>query len=161
MGLDTIFGLPVHPLVVHLVVVLLPLAALGTIAIAVRFPWRQRYGTLVGFFAMAATLAVPLASQSGEAFAGRVGLPVRHAQLAENVKFAVIPWIGLVLVMLWWSRAGEASRGYPAQRWFTAVRVGVVLLSIACLITITLAGHSGAQAVWTKIIQNTTPAAGG
>jgi hypothetical protein len=33
--LDTINGLPVHPLVVHAVVVLLPLAALGVIAIAV------------------------------------------------------------------------------------------------------------------------------
>ena len=32
---DLINGLPVHPLVVHAVVVLLPLAVIGTIAIAV------------------------------------------------------------------------------------------------------------------------------
>ncbi len=30
---DTVNGLPVHPLVVHAVVVLLPLALLGTIAV--------------------------------------------------------------------------------------------------------------------------------
>jgi hypothetical protein len=48
-------GLPVHPLVVHLVVVLLPLAAIGTIAIAVRPVWRRPYGALVVLFAAAAT----------------------------------------------------------------------------------------------------------
>ena len=37
---DLINGLPVHPLVVHAVVVLVPLAALGTIAIALRPAWR-------------------------------------------------------------------------------------------------------------------------
>ena len=43
---DTIDGLPVHALVVHAVVVLLPLALLGTIAIAVRPAWRARFGPL-------------------------------------------------------------------------------------------------------------------
>ncbi len=37
---DLINGLPIHPLVVHGVVVLLPLAILGTIAIAARPAWR-------------------------------------------------------------------------------------------------------------------------
>ena len=40
---DLINGLPVHPLVVHAVVVLLPLATLGLIAIAVRPAWRRTY----------------------------------------------------------------------------------------------------------------------
>ncbi|GAA4243047.1 DUF2231 domain-containing protein [Dactylosporangium darangshiense] len=37
--LDKINGLPVHPLVVHAAVALLPLAAIGVIAIAVRPAW--------------------------------------------------------------------------------------------------------------------------
>ena len=44
---DLINGIPLHPLVVHAVVVLLPLAVLGTIAIALRPSWRVRYGPLV------------------------------------------------------------------------------------------------------------------
>ncbi len=44
---DLINGIPVHPLVVHAVVVLLPLALLGTIAIAVKPAWRRPYGPLV------------------------------------------------------------------------------------------------------------------
>ncbi|MCW2828706.1 MAG: hypothetical protein JWQ67_2322, partial [Marmoricola sp.] len=43
---DTFNGIPLHPLVVHAVVVLLPLAILGTIAIAVRPGWRGKYGPL-------------------------------------------------------------------------------------------------------------------
>jgi len=39
----TINGLPLHPLLVHAVVVLLPLAAVGSIIIAVVPKWRRRY----------------------------------------------------------------------------------------------------------------------
>ena len=41
--LVTIFGIPAHPLLVHAVVVLLPLAAVCAAALAVRPSWRQRY----------------------------------------------------------------------------------------------------------------------
>ena len=58
---DTINGMPLHPLVVHGVVVLLPLAALGTIAIAVRPVWRRTYGHLV-----VATTAVDLPVKKGQ-----------------------------------------------------------------------------------------------
>lgn len=44
---DLVNGLPVHPLVVHAVVVLLPLAIVGTILVAVRPTWRRAYGPLV------------------------------------------------------------------------------------------------------------------
>ena len=55
-----------HPLVVHAVVVLLPLAALGVVALAVRPAWRGRFGVLVVVIAALATAAVPLATDSGE-----------------------------------------------------------------------------------------------
>ena len=44
---ETIGGIPLHPLVVHAVVVLIPLAALGVIAIALVPKWRSRFGILV------------------------------------------------------------------------------------------------------------------
>ena len=40
---DTIFGLPTHTLVNHAAVVLVPLAAIATIAVALRPRWRERY----------------------------------------------------------------------------------------------------------------------
>ncbi|MEV4388804.1 DUF2231 domain-containing protein, partial [Micromonospora sp. NPDC049580] len=61
---DTVNGLPLHPLVVHAVVVLLPLAALGVAALAVRPSWRGRYGGLVVLITALATAAIPLATSS-------------------------------------------------------------------------------------------------
>ena len=76
---DLINGLPLHPLVVHAVVVLLPLAVLGTIAIAVRPAWRLSYGPLVVAIAAVATVLIPVSTSSGEALEKRVGDPGNHA----------------------------------------------------------------------------------
>jgi len=61
---DTIAGLPIHPLVVHAVVMLLPLSAIGLIACVLRPAWRQRFGILVVLGAL------------GGAVAWGLGLPV-------------------------------------------------------------------------------------
>ncbi|WP_278259213.1 DUF2231 domain-containing protein [Nocardioides convexus] len=81
---DLINGLPVHPLVVHVVVVLLPLAVLGTVAIVLRPSWRARHGLLVVGCAAVATALVPVATSSGEALERRVGDPGRHAALGDQ-----------------------------------------------------------------------------
>ena len=44
---DSFLGLPLHPLVVHGAVVLLPLAALGVIALVLRSAWRERFAVAV------------------------------------------------------------------------------------------------------------------
>ena len=72
---DLINGLPVHPLVVHAVVVLLPLAVLGTIAIAVTTGLAPPLRPLVVAAAAVATVLVPVATSSGEALEERVGDP--------------------------------------------------------------------------------------
>src|SRR5688572_3938130 len=71
----TIDGIPLHPLLVHAVVVLLPLAALGSIAIALVPRWRQRYAWPVLGVTLAGVAAVPVAKQAGEDF---------QAALAKN-----------------------------------------------------------------------------
>ena len=64
--LDTVFGLPTHPLIVHAVVVLLPLAALGGVAVALVPALRRRYGVLVDLVTLAGVGSVQLAESSGE-----------------------------------------------------------------------------------------------
>ena len=44
---DLINGVPVHPLVVHAVVVLLPLTILGALVMVFKPAWRLKYGHLV------------------------------------------------------------------------------------------------------------------
>ncbi len=71
--LNMIDGMPLHPLVVHGVVVLFPLAILGTILIAARPAWRTKYGILVVLFTAAATVLVPIAARSGSELAEQLG----------------------------------------------------------------------------------------
>jgi hypothetical protein len=96
---DKIFGLPLHALVVHFVVVLLPVAAVGSLLVAV-WPWaRRRYGWLVVAAAALAAALVPVAVDSGNNLQrglegiqkglGTNALITRHQELAN--------------MMIWWA----------------------------------------------------------
>ena len=45
--MSVLASIPIHPLLVHVPVVLLPLAALGAVALVIRQKWVQHYGWLV------------------------------------------------------------------------------------------------------------------
>ena len=65
--LEEIAGLPVHPLIVHATVVLVPLAA-ALVALAALLPRVRRWaGVLPALAAAAALVLVPLTVRSGEA----------------------------------------------------------------------------------------------
>jgi len=97
---DTISGLPVHPLVVHAVVVLLPLAVLGTIAAAVSARLRARYSGLNALVAVVGTALCPVATSSGEALERHVGDPGAHAELGDQLLWFSLP-MALLAVVMW------------------------------------------------------------
>ena len=66
MEITTLFGLPAHPLLVHIPIVLLPLVGIGAIAIAVSPKARRRFGTVVLALAGVAFIGTVLAAGSGE-----------------------------------------------------------------------------------------------
>jgi hypothetical protein len=72
MELNDLFGIPAHPLVVHAAVVLLPIAAIGTVIVAAVPQARRHYAPVVFGVALLATIAVGLAQQSGESLEQRV-----------------------------------------------------------------------------------------
>ena len=144
---DTINGLPIHPLVVHAVVVLLPLSMLGTILIAVRPQWRAPYGPIVVAIAAAATVLCPIATSSGEALEEHVGDPGNHAALGDQLIWFAIPLLVLSAVLTWLARRPEDRR--PGPPWLsTAVAVVAVVAGIACTVQVYRVGDSGAQAAW-------------
>ena len=61
-----ILGLPLHPLIVHATVVIVPLAALGAIAIALMKWARMRYGELVLLAAHRAPILTFITQEAGE-----------------------------------------------------------------------------------------------
>lgn len=151
---DTIKGLPVHPLVVHGVVVLLPLAILGTIAIALRPVWRAKYGPLVVVFAAVATVLLPVATQSGEALEKRVGDPGKHAELGDQLLFFALPLLVLAIVLVALDRRSSrtpATAGGPSKtlgKVTNVVALLAVVAAIAAGVQVYRVGDSGARAVW-------------
>lgn len=147
--MDTLFGLPAHPLVVHAAVVLLPIAAVTSVLVAAIPKARRRYGPLVLGVALAGTIAVVVAQQSGESLEDRgadTSLVREHTEKGETV----LPWaIALTLV------AGAVVLVQPARRQFRrlAARAVTAVLLAAAVVAATGAtwtvvvnvGHSGAE----------------
>ncbi|HSP37705.1 MAG TPA: DUF2231 domain-containing protein [Frankiaceae bacterium] len=70
---ESVRGLPLHVLVVHAVVVLVPLSAIGALLSAVWPAVRRQFGSLAVVGAAVATVLVPIATGSGKSFARHLG----------------------------------------------------------------------------------------
>jgi hypothetical protein len=158
---DLINGLPLHPLVVHAVVVLLPLGILGTIAISVRPSWRHAYGWLVVAVTAVGVALIPVATSSGEDLQKRVGDPGDHAELGEQLLWISLPMLLMVAALVYLDRrSGRLEAGDPVDtgagqhaartggRALTWVAVLAVVTSVAAGVQVYRVGDSGARAAW-------------
>ena len=150
---DTVLGLPVHPLVVHAVVVLVPLSAAGVVAISLVPRWRERYGVLVLLLSTAALVMVPVATQSGKELDDRIdagGVVARqiedHKEIAQLVLWPTLAMWVLAAVLVLFTRQ---------KREGTAVKLVAGLAVVAAVLagaTVARAGHLGSTAVWSCTI---------
>jgi hypothetical protein len=148
---DTINGIPLHPLVVHGVVVLLPLAILGTIAIALRPAWRRSFGLLVIAITVIGTILVPVATKSGEKFEKHVGEPGKHSELGDQLIWFVLPLLVLAIALVVLDRRAVANPGGGGVHGSGAVNVVAalaVLAAVAAGYQVYRVGDSGARAAW-------------
>lgn len=153
-------GLPLHPLIVHFVVVAFPTAALLILVSAVWPAFSRRFGIITPLVALASLVAVPLATSSGEHLEEQVaGSAVleAHTELGDTL----LPWavaVFLVAVAQWlWTRriarhgSGRNGQHIPPNRRriiTTIIGVAVVVSSVGAIITTIRIGESGARAVW-------------
>lgn len=152
---DLAFGLPLHPLAVHLPVVLLPLGAIGVVLALLVPRWRASLGwALVAVLCVAAISAL-VAKLSGEALAERVGPPGQHEQLGNWVLIMATILFGATLA--WWLWQGRADRRNRPTGVMGLI-VGTLLASIAvgAIIVSVLAGHTGASRVWQDRVASPT-----
>ena len=145
--MDTFHGLPLHVLVVHAVVVLLPLSALCVVLHAVWPVAARRLGVVTPILALVSLVLVPIATTSGADLAERFGptlppLVERHHELAGRM----LPWTIALAV--------TAIALYAATRWLTnkalriAVAVVAVIAALGTAYTVAQVGEAGARAVW-------------
>lgn len=139
-------GLPLHPLLVHSAVVLVPLVAIAALVMSYLPSFSRRHGKLILIVAFVAQGSVFLAKISGQAFSEILQKNVgKHAELGEIAPFVTIPMVVLIYLRWRMDRSGS-SFGNATIRRLTSV--ALVISSLASLVVIFLVGHSGASSVW-------------
>lgn len=150
--LDTVIGIPVHPLIVHATVVIVPTAALAVALYAVwpRFRAWSRWGPLA--LALAAVALTPLSTSSGESLEHRVGggrLVEQHSHLADMLIWWVVPLAVLAVALHWWHRGARGTRS--GRVLVLAAAALPVVVAAGTLVQVVLIGHSGAEAAWSGV----------
>jgi hypothetical protein len=153
--LDKFHGLPVHPLLVHAVVVFVPLLILVTLGYALLPRWRSRLDWAVVLLAIAAPISVYLARLSGTRFRdslfGSGPYPrdiTRHQNYAGKLFWFALALGILALLMV----ALVEGRRRDRLKLHAALPVIVMVLAVASVVPagiyVYLTGDSGATAVW-------------
>ena len=155
LALDSIFGLPAHPFLVHIPVVLIPLGAIG----AVLMLWprlRRTLGWWVCGILVVAGIATQLAISSGQSLRNYVhetALVRAHVHIGENIRpwllFLFLALLGVMLI----DRAVQRRAERPEGR--DALQIAGMVLSALSIVFAAVSvywvyriGHSGSKAVW-------------
>jgi uncharacterized membrane protein len=157
-------NLPLHPLVVHAVVVLVPLTVLCGIAIAVRPTLRRHFGWPTVALAALTTAIVPIATDSGEALRDRLEpdpLIATHAELGDQLLAMVAPLAVVLAALMYLDQRGRATPKNPStttttttttKNWIRPTTItlaaATVVLAALCAVQVVRIGDSGARAVW-------------
>lgn len=179
----SVFGIPAHPLFVHIPAVLLPLAAIGVVLMVIRPSWHRQYRWAVLATGFVGTVGAILAADAGESLEEQIvakegGAAASgwedHAAAGDTARlFAIIFIVVLAAFILipWFveqrnarrgSRQTTATDGLSAvshaqsaslPKWVTmTLAVLVLAASAGTVVTVILAGHSGAKAVWCETV---------
>jgi hypothetical protein len=145
---DTFRGLPLHALIVHATVVLLPLMAFATAGVAL-LPKLRRYAWLVAVVDLLLIVLTWVTVQTGERLQARLGgnIAQHHADLARKLIFFVIAMtIAAVVVALARKSKGGAALGSVLS----------VVTAVALIFWTIQVGEAGSQAVWGSTIAHTS-----
>lgn len=150
-------GLPLHVLLVHVVVVLVPLTALCALAVPLWPAARRRLGIVTPLLALAMVVLVPIVTDAGEWLQERVpSTPLirEHAALGRGL----YPWVIALFVFtaLQWAWFFFLGRVDVARRHSATVRTIVIVvlaviaavLAAGTIVDVVLIGEAGSRAIW-------------
>jgi uncharacterized membrane protein len=161
-------GLPAHPLFVHVPVILIPTTVVAAVVFMVKPAWFSRYGIALALVSIVAMSATFLTMQAGAALRAALHLQgqaavliSQHAQAAHILAYIYVVFTATLIVTF---AAYRISGGMPtglaivdralsARSSFTALRVVLVVLSLAAGYMVYRTGTLGAKAVWEGRLQ--------
>jgi hypothetical protein len=156
---DTVLGLPLHVLLIHVVVVMVPLVAVASVVVAARQRWRSRFVR----WAFAASIGclgfVVVAVKSGRRLAER--LPPspaidRHAALGSTLIWLTLSLCLTLGAMTAWSWLWSSSTGTRSDFVARPMLALLTIVAVALCVQVVRVGHSGSSAVWGPIVDATS-----
>jgi hypothetical protein len=148
-----IFDLPSHVLVIHLVVVGIPVAALATTAIAVRPQWRTgKVGLAVVIIDALAVFGTYIARITGEAFfKNEPGLQtlkqvVDHKNLGMTLIWYILGLLVAAILLV-------LAEKYERPPLTTVFAILATAAAVAAVVQTVRVGDAGARATWSGFIR--------
>jgi len=159
MELESLLGLPAHPLLVHAAVILVPLAAVALAVTGWNVVWRKTYAFPVALLAVGGAVFAFLAKASGEPLeesvedaAREAGVRARFGEHPEqgDTAFVFALLFALAAVAVWLLTRYGSRWNLP--KWTPMAAYAVALVpALLALVTMFIAGHSGAELVWKDV----------
>lgn len=148
--------MPLHPLLVHIPVMLLPLTVLLVLPTIVSRRWFDRVAPIAAIGAVIGAIGAFLAAATGEELLHQLGehsaVVERHAELGDATEATALIFAILVLVQvgLFWDKSPAKLRawGEKIPGGYTSVTGLTILVGIVALVIVVLTGHAGAESVW-------------
>jgi hypothetical protein len=162
-------GLPAHPLIIHVPVILIPLSILGALACVSRPQWFDRYGILLCLTSIVAMSSIFLAMRAGSALEGVLhltGEPAHliseHSHAATILAVIFVAFTAILILTFSAERITDhmgptglvvADRVLGTRRTQITLRVVLVVLAVASAYMVFRVGDLGAKAVWLEKMQ--------
>jgi len=152
-------GLPLHPLIIHVVVVFAPLAGTGGILYAVVPGWRWWLRWPLVACAVIAAVAGVIAVRSGQSLENQRHLQSLPELATHSARGRFLRWVMLAFLvptaLAAWGLRGPSpmatvGQGRSGLTGVTAWAVQLLLVAgaVTVLVCVFLTGDSGARAVW-------------
>ncbi|MBL1078960.1 hypothetical protein JK358_31605 [Nocardia sp. 2] len=149
--MSTFDGLPIHVLLVHGIIVLVPLTAALLILCALWPAARSRFLWLAVGLAVVVLALTPLTTEAGEWLRDRIGTTTpeieRHVQLGDQMLYYVVPLVvsAALLVVVRQREIRGRALGKVAV---AAIAVLVLATGVTSTVHTYRVGESGSRAVW-------------
>lgn len=153
MNFDTIDNLPLHPLVVHATIVLIPLVTLGVLIASIKPSWHKNFSIPIFLIAGVALVTAKLSEESGQYLEERVKESKYledHIELGQ--RFFVIAFLLMIFITLWsaYPFVKDGIAFLKDKDKVTRISLSVIAVAFALYSSFAVyeVGHSGAKSVW-------------
>ena len=154
MSIDSIFGVPAHPLFVHIPVVLTPLALVAAL-FTLKERWRPWLVWVTVGLGTVAALGAQFAVMSGEELEESVAESKAleaHADLGESTRTLIVIFVAVAIGFALYERFRVSRPAVNASKQIAAaLMAATIVLGIVSTVWVARTGHQGAKITWRDV----------